>query len=53
MNLSDPKDCLYCTNNQTLDDLMIEIAQSPGFFFSRNRLIMAVAWLPIKSMCTI
>ena len=26
MNLSDPKDCLYCTNNQTLDDLMIEIA---------------------------
>ena len=26
MNLSDPKDCLYCTNNQTLHDLMIEIA---------------------------
>ncbi|MCM1162965.1 MAG: HIT family protein [Muribaculaceae bacterium] len=23
---SDPKDCLYCTNNQTLHDLMIEIA---------------------------
>ena len=22
---SDPKDCLYCTNNQTLKDLMIEI----------------------------
>ena len=26
MKLSDPKDCLYCTNNQTLNDLMIEIA---------------------------
>ncbi len=23
---SDPKDCLYCQNNQTLHDLMIEIA---------------------------
>lgn len=23
---SDPKDCLYCTNNETLHDLMIEIA---------------------------
>lgn len=23
---SDPKQCLYCTNNQTLHDLMIEIA---------------------------
>lgn len=23
---SDPKECLYCTNNQTLHDLMIEIA---------------------------
>ena len=26
MNLSDPKDCLYCQNNQTLHELMIEIA---------------------------
>ena len=26
MKLSDPKDCLYCQNNQTLHDLMIEIA---------------------------
>lgn len=26
MNLSDPKDCLYCQNNQTLQDLMNEIA---------------------------
>lgn len=24
---SDPKDCLYCQNNETLHDLMIEIAQ--------------------------
>lgn len=26
MKLSDPKDCLYCQNNHTLHDLMIEIA---------------------------
>ena len=26
MNLSDPKDCLYCQNNETLHNLMIEIA---------------------------
>lgn len=25
MKLSDPKECLYCQNNQTLHDLMIEI----------------------------
>ena len=24
---SDPKDCLYCQNNETLHNLMIEIAQ--------------------------
>lgn len=24
---SDPKECLYCTNNETLHNLMIEIAQ--------------------------
>ena len=24
---SDPKDCLYCTNNETLHNLMIEIAK--------------------------
>ena len=24
---SDPKQCLYCTNNQTLHDLMIEICE--------------------------
>lgn len=26
---SDPKDCLYCTNNDTLRSLMIEIAKLP------------------------
>lgn len=25
--MSDPKECLYCQNNQTLSDLMIEFAQ--------------------------
>ena len=33
---SDPKDCLYCQNNQTLKDLMIEIAHlrvSRAFLF--------------------
>lgn len=24
---SDPKDCLYCQNNETLHDLMIEVAK--------------------------
>ena len=24
---SDPKECLYCTNNETLHNLMIEFAQ--------------------------
>ena len=24
---SDPKECLYCQNNETLNNLMIEIAQ--------------------------
>ena len=24
---SDPKECLYCQNNETLHNLMIEIAQ--------------------------
>ena len=26
---SDPKDCLYCTNNETLEKLMIRIACVP------------------------
>ena len=25
--ISDPKDCLYCQNNETLHDLMIEVAK--------------------------
>ena len=42
---SDPKDCLYCTNNETLHNLMIEIAHlrvSRAFLF-RSRRIMVVA----------
>ena len=36
---SDPKECLYCTNNQTLHDLMIEIAPltvSRAFLFKEQ-----------------
>lgn len=36
---SDPKDCLYCTNNETLHDLMIEIAPlsvSRAFLFKEQ-----------------
>ena len=36
---SDPKQCLYCTNNQTLHDLMIEIAPlsvSRAFLFKEQ-----------------
>lgn len=36
---SDPKQCLYCTNNQTLSDLMIEICQlkvSRAFLFKEQ-----------------
>ena len=36
---SDPKQCLYCTNNQTLKDLMIEFAQlsvSRAFLFKEQ-----------------
>ncbi len=36
---SDPKDCLYCTNNQTLHDLIIEIAPlsvSRAFLFKEQ-----------------
>ena len=35
---SDPKDCLYCTNNETLHNLMIEIAHlrvSRAFLFKK------------------
>lgn len=36
---SDPKDCLYCTNNETLHNLMIEIAPlsvSRAFLFKEQ-----------------
>lgn len=36
---SDPKDCLYCQNNETLNSLMIEIAQlsvSRAFLFKEQ-----------------
>lgn len=36
---SDPKECLYCTNNQTLHDLMIEIGHlsvSRAFVFKEQ-----------------
>ena len=36
---SDPKECLYCTNNQTLHNLMIEFAQlsvSRAFLFKEQ-----------------
>jgi len=36
---SDPKECLYCTNNQTQHDLMIEIAKlsvSRAFLFKEQ-----------------
>ena len=36
---SDPKQCLYCQNNETLHNLMIEIAQlsvSRVFIFKEN-----------------
>ena len=36
---SDPKQCLYCTNNQTLSDLMIEICElsvSRAFLFKEQ-----------------
>lgn len=42
---SDPKQCLYCTNNQTLHDLMIEICplKVSRAFLLKNRPIVAVA----------
>lgn len=49
---SDPKECLYCQNNETLHNLMIEIAQlsvSRVFLF-KNRLTEVVVWLLIKIM---
>lgn len=42
---SDPKDCLYCQNNETLHNLMIEIAQlsvSRVFLFKETNLSRAL-----------
>lgn len=50
---SDPKECLYCQNNETLHNLMIEIAQlsvSRVFSFLRNKLIAGVALWLIRTM---
>ena len=44
---SDPKECLYCQNNETLHNLMIEIAQlsvSRVFLF-KSKLIGGAASL--------
>ena len=47
---SDPKECLYCQNNETLHNLMIEIAQLSVHVYSclRNKLIEDVALLPTR-----
>ncbi|CUQ04914.1 Diadenosine tetraphosphate (Ap4A) hydrolase and other HIT family hydrolases [Phocaeicola vulgatus] len=49
---SDPKDCLYCQNNETLHNLMIEIAplSVSRVFLLRNKPIADVALLLIKIM---
>ena len=49
---SDPKECLYCQNNETLHNLMIEIAQlsvSRVFLF-KEQTYEVVVWLLIKIM---
>lgn len=49
---SDPKECLYCQNNETLHNLMIEIAQLSvsRVSFLRNKLIAGVALWLIRTM---
>ena len=48
---SDPKDCLYCQNNETLHNLMIEIAPlSVSRVFLFKEPIADVALLLIKIM---
>ena len=43
---SDPKECLYCQNNETLHNLMIEIAQlSVSRFCLKSKLIGGAASL--------
>ena len=41
---SDPKECLYCQNNETLHNLMIEIAQTnvSRVFLLKSKLIRGV-----------
>ena len=49
---SDPKECLYCQNNETLHNLMIEIAQlsvSRVFLF-KEQTTEVVVWLLIRIM---
>ena len=51
---SDPKECLYCQNNETLHNLMIEIAQlSVSRVFLFKELIEDVALLPTRITQTI
>ena len=49
---SDPKDCLYCQNNETLHNLMIEIAplSVSRVFLFKEQTIADVALLLIKIM---
>ena len=42
---SDPKECLYCQNNETLHNLMIEIAQLSVSRVFLSKLIGGVASL--------
>lgn len=49
---SDPKDCLYCQNNETLHNLMIEIAplSVSRVFLFKEQTYADVALLLIKIM---
>ena len=52
---SDPKECLYCTNNETLHNLMIPIADLSvsRAFLLRSRLTADVAsWLTMVMSMT-
>ena len=42
---SDPKECLYCQNNETLHNLMIEVAQLSVSRCLKSKLIGGVASL--------
>ena len=47
---SDPKECLYCQNNETLHNLMIEIAQLSVSRVLKNKPIVDVVLLLTKTM---